>query len=70
MDNEINPQNGHINLILSILLGLFTWFAQNVDLTVRILVGLTSSAAAVAAFINYIYSIKEKRKRLREQNEK
>lgn len=70
MDNNMNPQNGHLNLTLSILLGLFTWFAQNVDLTVRLLVGLTSSAAAIAAFINYIYSIKEKRKKLRERNKK
>ncbi len=68
MSNEMNPQNGHINLALSILLGIFAWFIDNADILIRLLIGLTSSAAAVASFINYVYSIKERRRRLREEN--
>lgn len=68
MSNEMNPQNGHINLMISIILGISAWFIDNVDILIKLIIGLTSSAAAVASFINYIYSIKEKRRNLKEKD--
>lgn len=64
----MNPQNGHINLVISIILGIFGILLDNVDIIAKWLMYLTSSAAAIASFINYIYSIKEKRRRLRKEN--
>ena len=64
----MNPQNGHINLLISVILGIFAWFIDNADILIRLIIGLTSSAAAVASFINYIYSIKERRRNLKEKD--
>lgn len=68
MSNEMNPQNGHINLMISVILGILAWFIDNADILIRLVIGLTSSAAAIASFINYIYSIKEKRRNLKEKD--
>ena len=64
----MNTTNRHINLLISVILGIFAWFIDNADILIRLIIGLTSSAAAVASFINYIYSIKERRRNLKEKD--
>ncbi len=55
----MNTENGHLSLLVSIMLGIFSWFTQNVDLkTIGFIGTLIASAMAV---INYYYSIKKNR---------
>lgn len=57
--NTNNSMNGDTSAIASIFLGIITWFSPgNIDLGIKILVGLGSIGTAIMAMRYYYFATK------------
>ncbi len=64
-------ENGNQSFLISIILGILTWFTPDtVELGVKIVVGIGSIVTAIMACRYYYYSIKEKKQLIEEHKNK
>lgn len=57
--------NGNFNFITSLLLGMFAFFGEHIEIIIRLMVALGSMATAFMACRNYYFSIKKNKKELK-----
>lgn len=74
MDSNLNNNNGIASIFLTFILGLFSWAVtpEGVSLIIKVLTGLGATGVSIFGIRNYIFSIREKKlriKKLLEDNE-
>lgn len=57
--------DGTSKFVASTILGIFAYFGVHLDIIIRSVVAAGSFGTAIMACINFYYSIKEKRQRLK-----
>lgn len=61
-----NPHNGNQSLLISIILGIFSWFTpERVDLGLKIITAMGALVAAIFAARYHYYAAKEKKERIK-----
>lgn len=64
-----NAENGNISFIISIILGIVSWFTpQNIDLTLKILTFLGFLLGLFFAIRAHIYSVKRDKESIKKMN--
>lgn len=62
--------NGNRNLLVSVMLGILTWFTPDrVELLIKVLLFIGTSTATVFACINYYYSIKKNKLEIKKNSQ-
>lgn len=70
MDNQFST-NAHNSAFTSLVLGFITWITpEDVDIIIKVIVGLGSISTAIMACLFYYYGIKEKKAALRKHASK
>ncbi len=63
--HNFNQGEGNLSFFLSVFLGIFAYFGQNMDVIIRVVIALGSIATAIMACRYYYYSIREKKQQIK-----
>lgn len=68
MDNHA-AENGNISFLISIMLGILTWFLDNAELAMRVILFIGSASTALMACRYYWFATKNQKKEIKKNED-